>query len=162
MDGKQRLLPRHDRRSDRRQADGAGHAVAVARAGNGPDGSGGAVRQRLRLRLSEQPVVVVADDAAAVRGAPRVVFERLFGEGGSSAERRAALGKRASLLDWVREDTRACRSAWRGRSHEGQHLSGDRSRGRAAHSEAEAQTLDNRCPISSVPSACRRIRRPRS
>ena len=35
---------------------------------------------------------------------PRVVFERLFGEGGSSAERRAALGKRASLLDWVRED----------------------------------------------------------
>jgi hypothetical protein len=35
---------------------------------------------------------------------PRVVFERLFGEGGSSAERRAALTKRASLLDWVRED----------------------------------------------------------
>ncbi len=35
---------------------------------------------------------------------PRVVFERLFGEGGSSAQRRAALGKRASLLDWVRED----------------------------------------------------------
>src|SRR5688572_4824043 len=30
---------------------------------------------------------------------PRVVFERLFGEGGSSAERRAALMKRASLLD---------------------------------------------------------------
>jgi len=35
---------------------------------------------------------------------PRVVFERLFGEGGNSAQRRAALGKRASLLDWVRED----------------------------------------------------------
>src|SRR6187399_2229570 len=35
---------------------------------------------------------------------PRVVFERLFGEGGSSAERRAALGKRASLLDWFNED----------------------------------------------------------
>ena len=35
---------------------------------------------------------------------PRVVFERLFGEGGSAAQRRAALGKRASLLDWVRED----------------------------------------------------------
>ena len=35
---------------------------------------------------------------------PRIVFERLFGEGGSSAERRAALLKRASLLDWVRED----------------------------------------------------------
>jgi uncharacterized protein DUF1552 len=35
---------------------------------------------------------------------PRVVFERLFGEGGNSVQRRAALGKRASLLDWVRED----------------------------------------------------------
>jgi hypothetical protein len=35
---------------------------------------------------------------------PRIVFERLFGEGGSAAERRAALKKRASLLDWVRED----------------------------------------------------------
>ena len=35
---------------------------------------------------------------------PRVVFERLFGEGGSSADRRRALGRRASLLDWVRED----------------------------------------------------------
>lgn len=35
---------------------------------------------------------------------PRVVFERLFGEGGSVAERRAALRRRASLLDWVTED----------------------------------------------------------
>ena len=35
---------------------------------------------------------------------PRIVFERLFGEGGSLAERRAALRKRASLLDWVVED----------------------------------------------------------
>jgi hypothetical protein len=35
---------------------------------------------------------------------PRIVFERLFGEGGSLAERRAALRKRASLLDWVMED----------------------------------------------------------
>ena len=35
---------------------------------------------------------------------PRVVFERLFGEGGSPADRRAALQRRASLLDWVRDD----------------------------------------------------------
>ena len=35
---------------------------------------------------------------------PRIVFERLFGEGGSAADRRQALQKRASLLDWVRED----------------------------------------------------------
>src|SRR5687767_14581512 len=35
---------------------------------------------------------------------PRIVFERLFGEGGTSADRRTALRRRASLLDWVRED----------------------------------------------------------
>ena len=35
---------------------------------------------------------------------PRVVFERLFGEGGSAADRHAALRRRASLLDWVRDD----------------------------------------------------------
>ena len=35
---------------------------------------------------------------------PRIVFERLFGEGGTATQRRAALGRRASLLDWIRED----------------------------------------------------------
>ena len=35
---------------------------------------------------------------------PRIVFERLFGEGGSAADRRAALRRRSSLLDWVRDD----------------------------------------------------------
>jgi hypothetical protein len=35
---------------------------------------------------------------------PRIVFESLFGEGGSIAERRAALKKKASLLDSFTED----------------------------------------------------------
>ncbi|MBI3472106.1 MAG: DUF1552 domain-containing protein [Candidatus Solibacter usitatus] len=35
---------------------------------------------------------------------PRVAFERLFGDGGSAADRRAELRKKASLLDWVSED----------------------------------------------------------
>jgi len=35
---------------------------------------------------------------------PRIVFERLFGEGGNPADRRAALEKRASLLDSVADD----------------------------------------------------------
>lgn len=35
---------------------------------------------------------------------PRIIFERLFGEGGSSADRRAALKKRASLLDAVSDE----------------------------------------------------------
>ena len=35
---------------------------------------------------------------------PRIVFERLFGEGGNAAERRAAMKKRASLLDSVTDE----------------------------------------------------------
>jgi hypothetical protein len=35
---------------------------------------------------------------------PRIVFERLFGEGGTTADRRAALQKRASLLDSVTDE----------------------------------------------------------
>ena len=35
---------------------------------------------------------------------PRIVFERLFGEGGNAAERRAAMRSRASLLDSFSED----------------------------------------------------------
>src|SRR5215471_2355803 len=35
---------------------------------------------------------------------PRIAFERLFGDGGSAAERSAELKKNASLLDWVMED----------------------------------------------------------
>jgi hypothetical protein len=35
---------------------------------------------------------------------PRLVFEKLFGEGGSKAARQAALRKRASLLDFMKED----------------------------------------------------------
>ena len=35
---------------------------------------------------------------------PRMVFESLFGEGGSKADRQAALRRRASLLDFVKDD----------------------------------------------------------
>lgn len=35
---------------------------------------------------------------------PRVAFERLFGEGGTIADRRAELQTSSSLLDWVRSD----------------------------------------------------------
>ena len=63
------LLPRHDDGSDCGQADGPRHAAAVARAVDGPEPARGRVQQRIRLRLSELPVVVVADDPAAVRSA---------------------------------------------------------------------------------------------
>ncbi len=35
---------------------------------------------------------------------PRLIFESLFGEGGSAQERRSALKKKASLLDFVNDD----------------------------------------------------------
>jgi Protein of unknown function (DUF1552) len=35
---------------------------------------------------------------------PRVAFERLFGDGGSSSDRLSELRKSASLLDWLRSD----------------------------------------------------------
>jgi len=35
---------------------------------------------------------------------PRVVFERLFGDGGTVADRRADLKRKGSILDWVNED----------------------------------------------------------
>jgi hypothetical protein len=35
---------------------------------------------------------------------PRVVFERMFGDGGTAAERRTELRRNASILDWVLED----------------------------------------------------------
>ena len=42
---------------------------------------------------------------------PRIVFERLFGEGGNTAERRAALRGRARLLDSFRRRYRAASGA---------------------------------------------------
>ena len=63
------------------------------------------VRQRIRVRLSEQPLVVVADDPAAVRGPPahrlRASVRR---RGQRRRDRRAALKKRASLLDSVTDE----------------------------------------------------------
>ena len=35
---------------------------------------------------------------------PRIAFERLFGDGGSAADRRAEMRANSSLLDWVGED----------------------------------------------------------
>ncbi len=71
---------------------------------------------------------------------PRIVFERLFGEGGSTAERRAALQKRASLLDSVRDDITPAADEARSRGpHQGRPVSRDRPRSRAADSEGGGQ-----------------------
>ena len=41
---------------------------------------------------------------------PRMVFERLFGDGGSPEERREELRRDASILDWVNDDIASLRS----------------------------------------------------
>lgn len=78
---------------------------------------------------------------------PRIVFERLFGEGGSAADRRAALRKKASLLDWVSEDISRLQSKLGpgDRTKVSQYLDTIREVERRIQ-KAEAQTSDNPLP----------------
>src|SRR2546426_152572 len=78
---------------------------------------------------------------------PRIVFERLFGEGGSAADRRAALRKRASLLDWVREDITRLQNSLgpEDRTRVGQYLDTVREVERRIQ-KAEVETTDNQLP----------------
>jgi len=78
---------------------------------------------------------------------PRLVFERLFGDGGSAADRRADLRKRASLLDWVRDDITRLRNSLgpEDRSRVGQYLDTVREVERRIQ-KAEATTLDDALP----------------
>jgi hypothetical protein len=78
---------------------------------------------------------------------PRIVFERLFGEGGSAADRRAALRRRASLLDWVSEDmSRLQKKLGPGdRTKVSQYLDTVREVERRIQ-KAEAETADNQLP----------------
>lgn len=78
---------------------------------------------------------------------PRIVFENLFGEGGTLAERRAALKKRASLLDSFTDDlSRLKRELGVGdRSRLDQYLTTVREVERRIQ-KAEADTADNPLP----------------
>jgi hypothetical protein len=78
---------------------------------------------------------------------PRIVFERLFGEGGSAADRRAALRRRASLLDWVREDITRLQNRLgpEDRARVGQYLDTVREVERRIQ-KAEAGTPDDQMP----------------
>ncbi len=78
---------------------------------------------------------------------PRIVFESLFGEGGSMAERQAALRKKASLLDWFNEDiARLNRKLGPGdRARMGQYLETIREVERRIQ-KAEAHATDNPLP----------------
>ncbi len=78
---------------------------------------------------------------------PRIVFERLFGEGGSAADRQAALRRKASLLDSVRDDmTRLQRMLGpEDRNRVGQYLETVREVERRIQ-KAEAETTDTSLP----------------
>jgi hypothetical protein len=78
---------------------------------------------------------------------PRIVFERLFGEGGSAADRRAALQRRASLLDWVRDDIARLQRQLGpdDRARVGQYLETVREVERRIQ-KAEADTAENHLP----------------
>ncbi len=78
---------------------------------------------------------------------PRVVFERLFGDGGTAAERMAELRKTASLLDWVRDDiARLQKKLGPGdRTKVDQYLDTVREVERRIQ-KAEADTADSRLP----------------
>jgi hypothetical protein len=78
---------------------------------------------------------------------PRIVFESLFGEGGSIAERRAALRKKASLLDSFNDDiARLQRSLGPGdRARVSHYLETVREVERRIQ-KAEADTKDNPLP----------------
>src|SRR5256885_6297898 len=79
---------------------------------------------------------------------PRIVFESLFGEGGSMAERQAALRKKASLLDWFNEDiARLNRKLGPGdRNKVSQYLDTVREVERRIQ-KAEAETADSRLDL---------------
>ena len=78
---------------------------------------------------------------------PRLVFERLFGEGGGAADRQAALRRRASLLDTVREDIARLQRTLgpEDRVRVGQYLESVREVERRVQ-KAEAQTKDAPLP----------------
>ena len=78
---------------------------------------------------------------------PRLVFEQLFGEGGSPEDRRAVLGKKASLLDQVSKDiSRLQRKLGQSdRTKVSQYLESVREVERRIQ-KAESQTEDNPLP----------------
>lgn len=78
---------------------------------------------------------------------PRLVFEMLFGEGGTAAERKKALKKRASLLDFVKDDMARLQGTLgaEDRAKVGQYLETVREVERRIQ-KAEASVADNPLP----------------
>ena len=159
-DREHRLLPRHDRRSDRRAADRPARRscrrsscrwTCCQTVGQCDNGYACVYQNNLSWSSPTTPLPAEAH--------PRIVFERLFGEGGSAADRRAALqqaGQPARL--GAARTSRACRrKLGPGDRTRVEPVSRDRARGRAAHPEGRSRDArTTRCRISIGRSACRR------
>ena len=87
---------------------------------------------------------------------PRKVFERLFGDGGSSADRLAEMRKNASLLDWMQSDiARLQRKLGAERPQQGESsISIQYGRSSGAFRRPKPRPPIRTCPISIGPSAC--------
>ena len=68
----------------------------IAQVGNCDNGYACVYQNNLSWASATSPLPTEAD--------PRVVFERLFGDGGTPEQRRAEMRKDASILDWVLDD----------------------------------------------------------
>jgi len=68
----------------------------IAQTGNCDNGLACAYQNNLSWSSATTPLPAEAD--------PRLVFERLFGDGGSAQDRRSELRKNKSILDWVTQD----------------------------------------------------------
>jgi uncharacterized protein DUF1552 len=68
----------------------------IAQVGNCDNGFACAYQNNLSWSSPTTPLPTEAD--------PRVVFERLFGDGGNRDQQRAELRKRGSILDWMTSD----------------------------------------------------------
>src|SRR6266850_5437771 len=68
----------------------------IAQVGNCDNGYACAYQNNLSWSSPTTPLPTEAD--------PRVVFERLFGDGGNPGTRRAELRKSGSILDWMTDD----------------------------------------------------------
>ena len=153
-----RLLSRHHGRSDRRAANRPGDASCrrsscrwICSRPSGQCDNGYACVYQNNLSWSSPTTPLPAE------AHPRIVFERLFGEGGSLAERRAALRKRASLLDWSRTTSRAC-SGQLGPADQAkvERVSRHRARSGAPHPEGRGRRRDSAVAAISIGrSACR-------
>ena len=68
----------------------------IAQTGNCDNGLACAYQNNLSWSSATTPLPAEAD--------PRLVFERLFGDGGTPQDRRSELRKNKSILDWVTQD----------------------------------------------------------